>query len=128
RNISHVSFLRQFVILFEYPNISDPTEFQRRFGPLLIATSSLPSNYLTYFKDQYLSKLSDKRFKEIHLDLQNFIALYLITTDDDFDINSDKYIIAVTKIIGIIYELNKKRKLLTYDQFYSESINQKIDI
>lgn len=126
--ISHVSFLRQFVILFEYPNISDPTEFQRRFGLLLIATSSLPPQYLSFFKDQYLARLSDKRFKEIHLDLQNFIALYLITIDDTFDINIDKYIVSVTIIIGIIYELNKKRKLLTYDQFYSESINQKIDI
>lgn len=125
-----ISYLRQFVMLFEYPLISDPTEIRCRLSPLLVATTSLPSSFLTILKDQYFRRLSPSRFTELHMDLQNFLALHLIECEDmdNYSMHTDKFIIAATKMIGILQDINKSTNLIRYDAFYSESINDNLDI
>lgn len=128
--IHSVSFLRQYIILFEYPLISDPTENRRRLGPLLYSVTSLPERYMSILKEQYFEQIPETQFMDFHTDLQNFIALHLIENEDneDYNIYTDKYIIAVTQMIAILYDINKKRRIIPHDMFYSESINDTLHL
>lgn len=133
-SLFHPHQLRQFAILLEYPSLSDPTSHRRLLGPLLIAFQNLPPSSSRFLVDNYFAKWSDERLREWNSTLQNMIALSALEFEDDgvdgseWDPHRDQFVIAATVGIGIASTLNQERNFLGFQEFYSQFINDKLDV
>eukprot|EP01114_Cavostelium_apophysatum_P016184 TRINITY_DN4550_c2_g1_i1.p1 TRINITY_DN4550_c2_g1~~TRINITY_DN4550_c2_g1_i1.p1 ORF type:complete len:715 (-),score=172.56 TRINITY_DN4550_c2_g1_i1:46-2190(-) len=119
--------LRQFVILWENPLLNDHNHHRAILGPLLLSITLLPKSsqdllmrwWETYSKDDMQHYLGM---------LQQYITLRIILPPFVPMLNSDDYIIAVVKVMNLLYTANEKSKVLSYNDFYNDLINEKIDL
>lgn len=131
-SLFHPHALRQFIILLEYPQIADPMSHRRLLGPLLVALQNLPSTSQTYL-DAYFNTWSDSRLIDWNVTLQNFIAInYMETGDEDenngWDPHRDHFTVAASVAITAVHRLNQKRHFLGFQDFYSQFVNDKLDV
>lgn len=127
-SLNHPHQLRQFIILLEYPHLCDPTSHKRLLGPLLVALRKLPESSIDHL-DHYFSTWSSDRLVEWNSTLQNMIALSALEHDgDDWDPHDDPLAIAATVGIGMVHRQNQKRLFLGFQDFYSQFVNEKLDI
>lgn len=130
-SLFHPHALRQFVVLLEYPQISDPMSYRRLLGPLLVALQNLPASTQPYL-DAYFDTWSDTRLVDWNVTLQNMIALNAMEAGEDendsWDPHRDAFTVAAAASIGRIHRLNEKRHFLGFQDFYSQFVNERLDI
>lgn len=127
-SLYHPHQLRQFIILLEYPRLTEPAANKRLLGPLLMALQRLPDSSTTYL-DHYFNTWSTDRLIDWNSNLQNMIALNALEyPGDDWNPHDDPMAIAATVAIGTVNRQNEKRSFLSFQDFYSQFINEKLDI
>eukprot|EP01130_Rhizamoeba_saxonica_P008514 TRINITY_DN3448_c0_g2_i2.p1 TRINITY_DN3448_c0_g2~~TRINITY_DN3448_c0_g2_i2.p1 ORF type:complete len:714 (+),score=152.05 TRINITY_DN3448_c0_g2_i2:53-2194(+) len=123
---THIATLRKFIILFENPQIEDPGYYRSLSGELFVLFTDLPFLSINNLNNLYFSKLPKDSFLFLVRSLQTFIAFTAFEDLDNFQ--TDPQIIAATKILDNLYNLNKSLKYVSYEEFYSDVINEHIDL
>ena len=127
-SLFHPHQLRQFVILLEYPGLSDPTSHKRLLGPLLVALQHLPPSSSVYL-EHYFSSWPNDRLVEWNSTLQNLIALSALESEnEDWDPHADVFAMASVFAIGSIVQQNRTRRFLGFEDFYSQFVNEHLDV
>jgi len=65
-----------------------------------------------------------------HQGLQDVIALRLMSEagNQRYRVNSDEGVVGAVKLISFLHKVNEERKIIRYDQFYNELLNEIIDL
>lgn len=91
--------LRQYIILYENPQLIDPETHREILGPLLVSTSTLPTQYQTTLQD-WFSGYEAEPFRKLVGLVQQFITLYILTANPV--LNRETFIIAATKVLALL--------------------------
>jgi hypothetical protein len=92
--------LRQFIILFENPQLVDPETHKEILGPLISSTSTLPSPQIATLKE-WFSGYDAEQFRKLVGLVQQFIALHILT-QNPIVLNRESAITTATKVLDIL--------------------------
>lgn len=124
--ISRPEELRQFIILYENPQLIDPETHRDILGPLLSSTAALPAKYLTVLQD-WFSGYDAEQFRKLVGLVQQFITLYILMANPIL-LNREPFIVAATKVLAMLHPINEKYHHIPYSEFYNEMVNDKIEL
>jgi len=118
--IVEVGQIRFLPILLEIPEIFD-FPFQSAFLSILKIGLSLSSKFKQALIN-WLSNYTKERFSRIVENFSNIISIQVITNSHDTG-----YLKNLMQFTKILFEANKISELVSYEDFYVETISQEID-
>jgi len=120
--------LRQFIIMLENPLLDDHNNHKTVLLPLAVCMVNLPEKSLELLK-RWFGTFTKPQFQSLLARFQQYISLKIMLPPMVPSVNSDDGIIAVTRLLKILHQVNESRgQLVSYTEFYNDLINENIDL
>jgi hypothetical protein len=118
--------IRPYVVLLDSPITNDISNHASLFGPTLVAFSRLDAKNQRLIRSNYVESFSKDKFLLVFAMLQDFIALRTLDASESFNPHSDTFVSSAVVFLSLLHDVNKLKRFVKFDAFYSDSINDNL--
>eukprot|EP01112_Ceratiomyxa_fruticulosa_P021097 TRINITY_DN7344_c0_g3_i1.p1 TRINITY_DN7344_c0_g3~~TRINITY_DN7344_c0_g3_i1.p1 ORF type:complete len:862 (-),score=233.51 TRINITY_DN7344_c0_g3_i1:347-2932(-) len=127
-NFSTPESLRYFIIVLENPLLCDPDYYKNVLTPILQSFAFIPPSSLDIISNWMKDSYTKDEFRSLLGLVQQYITLSILTPANPPVLNREPGVIAATKFLSLLHDVNESREFVPYTEFYNEVVNEKIEL
>eukprot|EP01087_Luapelamoeba_hula_P014211 TRINITY_DN4127_c1_g1_i1.p1 TRINITY_DN4127_c1_g1~~TRINITY_DN4127_c1_g1_i1.p1 ORF type:complete len:793 (-),score=133.70 TRINITY_DN4127_c1_g1_i1:201-2579(-) len=117
--------LRPIMIALLSPHINEPSLHRELMNPLSLCIVNL-SEASRQILIGWWTGLDADRYRQLLTNFRQYITMRMVA--QGASLHQDEYIMAATKVIAMLFEVNTVRHYVNYTEFYNEVLDETLDI